>query len=84
MYLCIIYFLFPETKGRTLEELGEVFGDKHVVAHWYGISDKEREQIAHDALAVTDDGRILEAGTSTSEVKSPETDGERMEDVSNA
>lgn len=59
-YLPIIYFLFPETKGRTLEELGEIFGDKHVVSHWYGISEKERDQIAHDAMAVTEDGRIVE------------------------
>ena len=70
-YLPIVYFLFPETKNRTLEELGEIFGDKHVVSHWYGISEKEREQIAHDAMAVTDDGRIVEPAPE--EVKALET-----------
>lgn len=74
MYLPVIYFLFPETKGRTLEELGEVFGDKHIAAHWYGISEKEREQIAHEALAVTDDGRIVEVANAP-EAVSPEKQG---------
>lgn len=78
IYIPIIYFLFPETKGRTLEELGELFGDKHIAAHWYGLSEKEREQIARDALAVTEDGRIQET---TEELKSSEVNVEKTEDV---
>lgn len=78
IYIPIIYFFFPETKGRTLEELGELFGDKHVAAHWYGISEKEREQIAQEAIAVTEDGRILET---SEELKSPENNVEKSEGV---
>ncbi|KAF8187112.1 general substrate transporter [Pholiota molesta] len=26
----VVYFVYPETAGKTLEELGEVFGDAHV------------------------------------------------------
>lgn len=29
-YLVAMYFLFPETKGRTLEEVGALFGDENV------------------------------------------------------
>lgn len=30
-----IVLLFPETKGRTLEEIGASFGDEYVASHWY-------------------------------------------------
>ena len=36
-FICIsgvfVYFVYPETAGKTLEELGEVFGDKPVDGH---------------------------------------------------
>jgi hypothetical protein len=79
IYLPIIYFFFPETKGRTLEELGELFGDKHIAAHWYGISEKEREQIANEALAITEDGRLRDSPAPIG--MSSEKTGETMDEV---
>lgn len=58
VYLPIIYFFFPETKGRTLEEIGSLFGDKHIAAHWYGISEEEREKIHQGALHLDQTGGI--------------------------
>jgi len=55
-----MYFLFPETKGRTLEEIGTLFGDEHIASHWYGISEEERAKIDQDALKLTMSGRIPE------------------------
>ena len=54
VYIVLIVLLFPETTGRTLEEIGTSFGDKHVVSHWYGISEQEKEDIERDALRVTE------------------------------
>jgi hypothetical protein len=33
LYVVIVYFYYPETKNKTLEELGGVFGDK-VAESW--------------------------------------------------
>lgn len=46
VYIWIIYFLFPETKGRTLEEIGALFGDTNVANRWYGLTEEERAAAA--------------------------------------
>lgn len=56
LYIIAIYYLFPETKGRTLEEIGALFGDDaNVVAHWYDATEEERERIASETLHKAED-----------------------------
>jgi len=71
-----------ETKGRTLEEIGSLFGDEHIASHWYGISEEEKAEIARNALQMTKSGRILEEhdGRGVTE----KTDGPQMDHVESA
>ena len=63
VYVCIQYFLFPETKGRTLEEIGDLFGDNlHVASHWYNATPEEKEKISRQALKETEGGIVHERG----------------------
>jgi hypothetical protein len=56
-----MYFLFPETKGRTLEEIGHLFGDDlHVAHNWYGASEEEKAKIELQALEDTKGGMVRE------------------------
>lgn len=59
-YIIIIYFLFPETKGRTLEEIGALFGDKNVANHWYDLTEEEKARIHGQALNLTENGKYDE------------------------
>ncbi|KAL2827975.1 hypothetical protein BDW59DRAFT_159932 [Aspergillus cavernicola] len=43
VYIMVIYFFFPETKGRTLEGIGALFGDEY-------IANSERAQLLYNLL----------------------------------
>ncbi|KAF1991014.1 MFS sugar transporter [Aulographum hederae CBS 113979] len=45
--IVVVYFMFPETKGKSLEELAELFGDK-VVVHLTDASEEEKRRIDSD------------------------------------
>ncbi|OQV04609.1 hypothetical protein CLAIMM_09464 [Cladophialophora immunda] len=63
VYIVIIYLFFPETKGRTLEEIGHVFGDDmHVATQWYDASEEEKRKIEEQALKETEGGVVHEKG----------------------
>ncbi|KAL4879278.1 general substrate transporter [Aspergillus karnatakaensis] len=54
VYIGLIYFLFPETKGRTLEGMGRIFGEAQMESEEGGVEEKrdgeERriEDVGHD------------------------------------
>lgn len=43
LHLFFVYFMCPETKGRSLEDINALFGEK-VAIHYYGATDKEKEE----------------------------------------
>lgn len=45
IYIPVIYFFFPETKGRSLEDLNAQFGDS-VAVHYYGATEDEEKEYA--------------------------------------
>ena len=60
---------FPETKGRTLEEIGALFGDEHIASRWYGMSEEEKEKIAREAMAETpESGENVDIGVEKPEI----------------
>jgi hypothetical protein len=46
---------FPETNGRTLEEIGTLFGDTHIASQWYGLSEEEKMKIRDEAMMMKSD-----------------------------
>jgi hypothetical protein len=45
--IVVIYFMYPETKGKSLEELAELFGDP-VVVHLTDATDEEKHKMDMD------------------------------------
>jgi hypothetical protein len=54
IFIIFLFIYLPETKGRTLEEIGTVFGDKNIANQWYGLAG-EKDVVYEQA--VLDDKR---------------------------
>lgn len=54
--IVFVYFMCPETKGRSLEDINAQFGEK-VAIRFYGASEEEREEMER---AVVADERLAE------------------------
>ena len=58
--IAVIWWLFPETKGLSLEEINEMFGDE-VVVHITHISDEEKRKLdAQIAMDKTGEAEKME------------------------
>lgn len=49
-FIIFLFIYLPETKGRTLEEIGTLFGDKNVANQWYGLTEEERNAVYDQAI----------------------------------
>ncbi|RHZ62623.1 hypothetical protein CDV55_105347 [Aspergillus turcosus] len=60
----IVWWIFPETKGLSLEEIGEVFGD-HVAVQLTQLTMEERELLDQRILSEKTDGGAIHIDDST-------------------
>ena len=66
-HIVFVFFMCPETKGRSLEDINEQFGEK-VAIHWNGATEEERREMEIAAARDEDeelkgrsDGKATEA-----------------------
>lgn len=60
----IVWWIFPETKGLSLEEIGELFGD-HVAVQLTQLTMEERELLDQRILSEKTDGGAIHIDDST-------------------
>lgn len=44
-FIIFLYRYIPETRGRTLEEIGATFGDENIACQWYGLTEDQRNTL---------------------------------------
>ncbi|KAK5166293.1 uncharacterized protein LTR77_008554 [Saxophila tyrrhenica] len=57
-HIIFVYFMCPETKGRSLEDINAQFGEQ-VAIHYYGATDKEKMEFD---VAVEEDEKVDQTG----------------------
>ncbi|KAK4942906.1 hypothetical protein LTR10_017482 [Elasticomyces elasticus] len=48
-HIVFVYFMCPETKGRSLEDINAQFGEQ-VAVHWYGATEAEKAELEQAAI----------------------------------
>ncbi|KAK6369935.1 hypothetical protein LTR64_005173 [Lithohypha guttulata] len=51
LHVVFVYFMCPETKGRSLEDINAQFGEQ-VAIHYYGASEQEKAELEEEAMHV--------------------------------
>lgn len=51
LHIVFVYFMCPETKGRSLEDINAQFGEK-VAIHYYGATEQERAELEEEAMHI--------------------------------
>ncbi|KAL4926600.1 general substrate transporter [Aspergillus undulatus] len=56
IFIVLLYLYLPETKGRTLEEIGALFGDTNIANTWYGLTEEKKNEIWEQAMREEKEG----------------------------
>lgn len=51
LHILFVYFMCPETKGRSLEDINAQFGEK-VAIHYYGATEQEKAELEEEAMHI--------------------------------
>lgn len=51
LHIVFVYFMCPETKGRSLEDINAQFGEK-VAIHYYGATEQEKAELEEEAMHI--------------------------------
>jgi len=65
LHILFVYFMCPETKGRSLEDINAQFGEK-VAIHYYNATDAEKEEM-EKAAQLDEEAELRKAGTTVTE-----------------
>lgn len=68
MNIVIVWWLFPETKGLSLEEIGELFGDD-VAVELTQLTSEERDLLDQKILSEKTDGEAVHIEDSTGQLE---------------
>jgi Sugar (and other) transporter len=75
LHIAFVFFFLPETKGRSLEDINEQFGEK-VAIHYYGATEAERAEMDKAVVQDEEEEIVKKRGS----VTGPRGDSDVMEE----